>query len=228
MVRGLAGGNRLGSGVTSRLRARRRGRSGGRRPCALLGSVLIASLAVSACGSDDEPVAAAPGLFDIVRAGDYEPASTLSELADRSDRVAMGTIVDVEEGWRFGDAPDDPASSRMIELIVESGEPDGPIHVVWPYVHGYEIDAIRESMPIGAPVVLYLSDFRTIADEPGWYHLGPDDQHTHWMLTTPQGIVLADSEAGVAVLGDPSAPFNDAPSLDAEFTEWVADVPSEG
>lgn len=173
----------------------------------------------------------APSLLETLPTGDYEPAATLVELAERSDRVAKGTIVDVEEGWRFGDGPDDPDSKRMVELIVESGELDGPLHVVWPYVHGYEIDVIRASMPIGAPVVLYLSDFREVAGEPGWYHLGPDDEHTHWALTTPQGIILADSEAGVAVLGDPSAPFADAPPLDADFDLWlgpVSSVPSDG
>ena len=186
----------------------------------MVGLVVLATLSTASCG-DDEPEVVAPGLLDTLESGDYEPAATLAELAEWSDRTAIGTIVDVEEGWRFGDGPDDPEAIRKIELIVEAGELDGPIHVIWPYAPRYEIDVIRASMPIGAPVVLYLSAFTAAEDEPGWYHLGPDDGHTHWVLTTPQGIILADSEAGVAVLGDPSAPFDDAPALDGEFDRWL-------
>ncbi len=215
MARGLQGGNRLRCGPEPRRRARSRRRS------AVAGLVALATLTTTACGgNDDEPEVVAPGLLDSLEVGDYEPAASLSELAERSDRTAMGTIVDVEEGWRFGDGPDDPAATRKIELIVEAGELDGPIHVIWPYAQRYEIDAIREAMPIGAPVVLYLSEFTAIDGEAGWYHLGPDDGHTHWELTTPQGFILADSELGVAVLGDPSAPFDDAPPLDGDFDLW--------
>lgn len=198
----------------------------------MAGLVALATLSAAGCGgNDDEPEVVAPGLLDSMESGDYEPAATLTELAERSDRTAIGTIVDVEEGWRFGDGPDDPEATRLIELIVEAGELDGPIHVIWPYAPRYEIDVIRESMPIGAPVVLYLSEFTAYDEEPGWYHLGPDDGHTHWELTTPQGIILADSEAGVAVLGDPSAPFDDAPALDDVFDLWLvtaATVPPDG
>lgn len=222
MARGLEGGNRLRCGPGPRCRTRR-----GRRR-ALAGLVVLASLSATACGdNDDEPEVVAPGLLDTLDSGDYEPAATLTELAERSDRTAMGTIVDVEEGWRFGDGPDDPEAVRKIELIVEAGELDGPIHVIWPYSSRYEIDAIRDAMPIGAPVVLYLTEFTAHEDEPGWYHLGPDDGHTHWELTTPQAIILADSEAGVAVLGDPSAPFADAPALDAEFDSWLVPTSTE-
>ena len=188
----------------------------------MAGLVALVTLSAAGCGNnDDEPGIVAPGLLDSLEAGDYEPAATLAELADRSDRTAMGTIVDVEEGWRFGTGPDDPEATRKIELIVEAGELDGPIHVIWPYEQRYEIDVIRESMPIGAPVVLYLTEFTAPRDEPGWYHLGPDDGHTHWELTTPQGVILADSEAGVAVLGDPSVPFDDAPAPDGDFDLWL-------
>ena len=225
MVRGLEGGNRLGCGPGP-LRRSRSGRHG-----ALAGLVVLATLS-AACGGEDEPEVVAPGLLDSLDAGDYEPAATLAELAERSDRTAIGTVVDVEEGWRFGDGPDDPEAIRKIELIVEAGELDGPIHVIWPYAARYEIDVIRESMPIGAPVVLYLSAFTAPEDESGWYHLGPDDGHSHWELTTPQGVIIADSEAGVAVLGDPSAPFDDAPPLDGDFDRWLVTTvtvpPSDG
>jgi len=117
----------------------------------------------------------------------------------------------------------------MVELIVESGEMDGPIHLNWPYPTGYEIDAIRDAMPIGARVVLYLLDFRSIAEEPGWYHLGPDDEHTHWVLTTSQGIIVSDPETGEPILGDPDHPFADAPPPGSEFEAWVVgDAPLNG
>ncbi|MCB0966689.1 MAG: hypothetical protein KDB37_07625 [Ilumatobacter sp.] len=222
MAPGLEGGNRSGRGPLPRTREHRRQRR------ALVGLVLVAGLALTACGDEEEPQVVAPGLLQSLPTGDYEAATTLTELAERSDRVTMGTVVDVEEGFRFGDAADDPGASRFIELIVESGELDGPIHVVWPYEYGYDIDVIRESMPIGAPIVLYLTDFRTIAAEKGWYHLGPDDGHTHWIPTTPQGVILADSEAGVARLGDPSAPLTDAPPVDGDFEAWlVGGTPTE-
>ncbi len=124
MAPGLQGGNRLrcGSVPCRRTRARRR--------AAVAGLVALATLTTTACGgNDDEPEVVAPGLLDSLEVGDYEPAATLTELAERSDRTAMGTIVDVEEGWRFGDGPDDPEATRKIELIVEAGELDGPIHV---------------------------------------------------------------------------------------------------
>ena len=37
----------------------------------------------------------APGLLQSLPTGDYEAATTLTELAERSDRVTMGTVVDV-------------------------------------------------------------------------------------------------------------------------------------
>ena len=182
---------------------------------------MVAMLTAAGCGGDKKPEIVAPGLLETIERGDEEPAGSLTELAERSNRAVMGTIVDVEEGWRYGDGPDDPEATRKVELIVEAGELDGPIHVIWPYESRYDIEAIRQAMPIGAPVVLYLSEFTAHRDEPGWYHLGPDDGHTHWELTTPQGIIVADSELGAAVLGDPSAPFDDAPPLDGEFDLWL-------
>ena len=112
--------------------------------------VALAALVGASCGDDEEPAVVAPGLFEVVPEGDYDPSPTLVDLAARSDRVVLGAIVDVEEGWRYGDSPTDPDASRMIELIVESGEMDGPIHLNWPYPMGYEIDDIREAMPIAS------------------------------------------------------------------------------
>jgi hypothetical protein len=189
----------------------------------LTSTVAVAAVIGAACGDEEEPEVVAPGLFEALPEADYEPSPTLVDLAARSDRVVLGAIVDVEEGWRYGDSPTDPEASRMIELIVESGEMDGPIHLNWPYPMGYEIDDIKNAVPIASRVVLYLTDFRTVAEEPGWFHLG-EGEHTHWVLTTPQGIILADAEDGTPILGDPSAPFRDAPPADAEFPEWVVDT----
>jgi hypothetical protein len=177
----------------------------------LTSTVAVAAVVGAACGDEEEPEVVAPGLFEALPEADYEPSPTLVDLAARSDRVVLGAIVDV------------PEASRMIELIVESGEMDGPIHLNWPYPMGYEIDDIKNAVPIASRVVLYLTDFRTVAEEPGWFHLG-EGEHTHWVLTTPQGIILADAEDGTPILGDPSAPFRDAPPADAEFPEWVVDT----
>ena len=190
----------------------------------MLAVVAVASLVAAGCG-DEEPAAVAPGLLESLPPGDYEPAGSLSELAARSDRVVMGSIVDVEEGWWFDESPNDLGAKHMVELIVESGEMDGPIHVNWPYVAGFEIDAVRDAMPIGSRVVLYLVDFRTIAEDPRWYHTGPDDEHTHWVLTTPQGVIMADPETGAPILGDPSLPFDDEPPAGSDLVEWIAETP---
>ncbi len=182
---------------------------------------LVMVVTVAACGAD-EPTGDALPLLPAAVAGDYDPADSLGELADRSTISVIGTLVDIQEGFIFGESADDEFGSRYLELLVDTASDDGLFRLVWPYPAGPSLDAIRAVSPIGARMVIYAIDWDTAFPPPqaNYFHVG-DGDHVHHVLTTPQGILVEDPATGTVQLGDPSAPFDDAPAAGATLDAWL-------
>jgi hypothetical protein len=132
--------------------------------------------------------------------GNYDPAHSVSELADRSERIAVGTIGAVREGRRFR-ASDPNVATAMVELKVSEvlkGEPATRLYVEL-YFQAFDAANVPDPLPKDR-ILLFLrpavdrllnaEDSPTIADIPEL----PDDE-TLYTPATPQGLMI-ETESG--------------------------------
>jgi len=183
-------------------------------------SVLAIAL-LAACTTQDrrDPP---PGLFESQGIIDWDPVSTRTELAARSDAVVLGTLVDVRDGYVVGSSIDDEFGSPELELIIDVGV-DEPMRLLWPYLPGYSLDEVRDAFPIGARMVVYAKRFEVAdLDKDSFHHIGAAD-HDHWRWTNPQGVILEDPDTDDIGLYNPSVVFDDAPPTDSDLGAWLVE-----
>jgi hypothetical protein len=125
-----------------------------RSVCLLAGCVLV--FAMLGCRSDADDTA--PVTFDEWAGSvitDYNPATSLADLAARSIVVTRATFVDIEDGAIFGSSPDDGAASHSVNLIFETDAGDR-YYVERPRPTYMAIEELRSVMPLGASSVIHL------------------------------------------------------------------------
>ncbi len=184
----------------------------------LAGSMTVLVLA-AACGGGDD-AGPAPGLFESQGVIDWDPIATRAELAERSDRVVIGTLSDVADGYVFGSSIDDEFGSPVLELLLDVGDTD-PFRVLWWYVPGHDLDDVRAAFPIGSRLAVFATRFEVpTSDAASMHHVGRDD-HDHWQWTNPQGLLLEDPESGDVTWYNPEVTFADAPPPLSPLEAWV-------
>ncbi len=183
-------------------------------------SLLVALLLFGATCGGEEPQPA-PGIFESQGVIDFDPAPTLLALAERSEMTLIGWLVDVEEGYVWGESPDSVDATPVLELIIDRGTIDEPIRLLWWYTPGYDLDAVKEAFPIGSRVVAYVVPFEVPAGEAELWHHIPDEEHEHWQLTSIQGFMIEDPETGGVVRYDSILDFDDPPPVDAPLEDWL-------
>jgi hypothetical protein len=176
----------------------------------MLGAGFIAFVAAG-CGAGGGEDASTALTFDLYFSSfgyDYEPAATVTELADRSTVVVLATLADITEGPRFGESWD-TAVSRYALFMFDSPVLAAPIAVPFPYpieIGDESLNAsdVRAAMPIGARAVLYLVQ-QPAPNDPALWH-GRDANTQYYDLTTPQGFVLERANEVDDRLGFPLEP----------------------
>lgn len=190
----------------------------------LAGGALV--LPMLGCGSSDdnsEPVTFEEWLGSFT--SDYDPASSLADLAGRSTVATEATLLDIEDGAIFGSSPDDDAASHSVNLIFET-DTGGRYYVELPRPAYIAMDELRAAMPLGASSVIYLQPSNDSRDENRFnVREGPV-----WFFTTPQGWILDDPESGIItpLEGSDSLGFDRPEEGDNRLQVWLVDpkVPS--
>ena len=187
---------------------------------------------IAACGSGDE------GLYEETYdsyfrsfSSDYDPADSLSDLADQSEVVTKATLVDVEEGRLFAVADQEPELDRnkpvpaefnvQVNMVFEAD--DGTRYFVQlPRPNDSSVAQIRSVMPIGATSVIFLQPNNDpIVDGNGkWFNVREDGNE--WYFTTPQGWILDHPERGiVSPLERMEILFRQMPASVATLDDWL-------
>jgi len=129
---------------------------------------------------------------------DYEPATTVAELAEWSEVVAVGRLKQIREGRIQGAGRDDPGRTEHLVYVFDvteklKGTLPGDVAYVEAVKPGREPAASFDAAaPTGAEALLYLRSASPAA--PGESSLAPLDPlpagtHLHW-FTTPQGFLI--------------------------------------
>ena len=149
---------------------------------------------------------------------EYDAASSVEELAERSGVVAKATLIDVEDGRIFGESQDDPFASRTLNLVF--GAVDGSTYYVEvPRPADSSVDRLREVFPIGGASIIFLQPNN---DPPeNWFNAREDGNQ--WFFTTPQGWIVEMAEGKVTVPFVPAGDIGFAiPSGgDADLEAWI-------
>lgn len=189
----------------------------------------IGLLAISCAASEEASVYADQITYDLYFdsfSSHFEPATTLDELAARSDNVITGTLIDVVDGPVFGDATDDPNATRHVVLVFESDSVNGltQTRVMLPRPNTSVIETLRPVMPIGAHAALYLSEFPQVPETESqyWHQL----ERPLWQPTTAQGIIWErtphdTTSIEVPISGGSDFPFQDAPPDNSDISAWL-------
>ena len=197
----------------------------------LLALVVVAAF-VAGCGSEEE------GLYEETYdsyfrsfSSDYEPASSVEDLAEGSEIVTGATLIDVQEGRLFAEAdqkpeldPDKPVPAELnvnVNMVFETD--DGTLYYVQlPRPNDTSVAQIRSVMPIGAASVIYLQPNEDpIVDGAGrWFNVREDGNE--WFFTTPQGWILDHPERGiVSPLERMEILFAEMPASVATLDDWL-------
>lgn len=162
---------------------------------------------------------------------DYEPAASLTDLAEQSEVAVEATLIDVQEG-RIKAATEtkpvlDPNKPVPAEYLVEVNlvfeTDDGTrYYVQLPRPNDTSVANIRSVMPIGAKSVIYLKpDNDPLVDGAGrWFNVREDGNE--WFFTTPQGWILDHPERGIVFpLESADHMFAEMPALTDPLDDWL-------
>ncbi len=173
----------------------------------------IAALIAVACGSNAESEGAFSYSYDSYFqsfAFDYNPATTVEDLAKRSTVVVEATLVDIENGRFFGASVTEPEGVTL-NLVFET-EDRTRYYVQLPRPMDSDIAQLRSVLPIGSRNVIYLQPNNDPL-EGVWWNTRNDGNE--WYFTTPQGWILDHPERGVVfalVDNESDPPFPEVPA----------------
>jgi hypothetical protein len=155
---------------------------------------------------------------------DFEPAASLAELADRSDVVTLGRLVDVVDGPIFADDPADPLAARYAIFVFETD--DGIVPVVMDRPNTSRIETLKPVMPLNARAALYLHKIEQLPDDEAqlWHGL----ELPIFTFTTPQGLIWEQQPGDPATIDAPihggsDFPLADAPAAGSAIESWVVE-----
>lgn len=135
--------------------------------------------------------------------GNYDAARSVEALADRSARIAVGTIAAVRKGRRL-DANDPEATTAVLDLTVsEVLKGESAAHLYIELYVGFNFDAANVPDPLPENRVLFFlipaanmltsaADAAVIASIPG-----VPDGETLYSPTTPQGLMVETASGSV-------------------------------
>lgn len=195
-------------------------------------TVALVAVLLSACSSGDD------GLYEETYdsyfrsfSADYEPADSLTDLADQSEVVTKATLVNVEEGrlWAKTEEkpeldPDKPVPADIwvnLNLVFETDD-NTRYYVQLFRPNDTSVAQIRSIMPIGSASVIYLQpNGDPIVDAGGkWFNVREDGNE--WYFTTPQGWILDHPERGIVFpLESADHMFAKMPALTDPLDDWL-------
>jgi hypothetical protein len=175
------------------------------------------------CGMRDAGPIGDDAFLDSLRPGlgNYDAAESIWHLAERSDVIAVGTIVSVRAGEE-DDAPSGNGrgvrisglSTAVVELALSQvlkGEPAERIHVQFYTGHVFDAARLPDPLPDNR-LLLFLHVIADGDDDAGAVSPGVPEGEPLYSLTTPQGMVVED-DSGEADIQDPIYPRGSFASL---------------
>ena len=142
---------------------------------------------------------------------DFEPSDSPLELASRASLSVVGTITEVIDGRVFGVGPgrdNEPAFFNIgmiiaIDLVIGGDKTlanDETVYVEIARPKSLAIDDVRQAMPSGQRVILFLDDY---SDGPEPFQMIAESsagKHAHTFAPYADGFLLEDTRSG-AVIG---------------------------
>lgn len=170
---------------------------------ATFSAFLVSAIVLAGCGDDRSEAARAESpseFFEMLEgySADYEPAKSPSELAEWSELVVGGKMVEVVQGRTF--YPGEPSESRTVVIVVEADSShkgalpegsDGRVYVEFDATYNRPAETYDRSLPRDADVLMYLvrasgGESDPIQDEKS----GRPDGQPLWRFTNPQGFLV--------------------------------------
>ena len=176
-------------------------------------ALISAALIAVACGSTTESEEIFTYSYDSYFqsfAFDYNPATTVEDLAKRSTVVVEATLVDIENGRFFGPSETEPEGVTL-NLVFETDDKTR-YYVQLPRPMDSDVAQLRSVLPIGSRNVIYLQSNNDPL-EGVWWNTRNDGNE--WYFTTPQGWILDHPERGVVfalVDNESDPPFPEVPA----------------
>ena len=185
-------------------------------------AIVATTLLATGCGSKPEMTDPYPDTYDSYFASftyDYNPATDLADLADRSGVVTRATLVDVEDGRYFGPSEGNPEGVTL-NLVFETAEATlYYVQVTRPM--DSSIDQLRTVLPIHSSSVLYpIPNTDPLTD--GWFNARDDGNE--WFFTTPQGWILDHPERGIVFPledDETAVPYVELPANTQALESWL-------
>lgn len=152
---------------------------------------------------------------------DYDALPTWAALQAESELVFSGSVLAIDEGRiQDGQSLDDPGAVRhalmsvQVDVAVHGDSSSGDTIYVELVKGGASLEKVREAIPAGTPVVLYLVE---ATNEDAVHPYGDDfvnrpENSVLWMPYTPQGFIIGYDESG-----DPLLPLDAGSSLEDEL-----------